>query len=161
MEICADGYNLEKLSNEYLSYVAGYIDGEGCIRATKQRNGNAHGVHVFITNTYLPFLKELEETFGGKVTIRNKQNERHKTIFQWRLSDRDSILRFLKAILPFIREKKKQAELLIEYCELPILRSNRYSNNYDKTIEARNKRINLAEEISALKKIDYMSKWNG
>ncbi len=168
MEISRDGINTEKLSNEYLAYIAGYIDGEGCIRATKQSNGNAHGVHVFITNTYLPLLLEIKNNFGGKVSIRSKSSDKHRTVFQWRISRRKDIKLFLTIILPFLKEKREQAKLMLEYCDLPILRSNRYSNNYADVLLARQKRIDLSEKISNLKKIDYknlyrqlVSEWNG
>ena len=136
-----------------LRYVAGYMDGEGCIRAVLAKNGkNAAGLHVFITNTYLPILQDFERQFGGKTSLRNISNKNHKSQYQWRISNRKDIKSFLSKILPYLREKRAQAELALEYCDLPILKANSRSTNWPKTLEARNKRIEIATKLRELKK---------
>jgi hypothetical protein len=141
-------------------YIAGYIDGEGCIRATLAKNKkNASGLHVFITNTYLPFLLYLEQKYGGRTSIRNKSNPKHRTIYQWRLCNRVTVKKFLSDILPFLVEKKEQALIALEYCDLPVLKANSYSSSWSKTLEARNKRIQLAEQLKSLKKPSFDDEW--
>lgn len=137
-------------------YVAGYLDGEECIRATLAKNKkNACGLHVFITNTHLPTLEVFEQQFGGKTSLRTKPNKKHRTQYQWRISSRKVIKNFLSFVLPYLREKKPQAELALQFCNLPILRANSFSTNWPKTLEARNKRIEIATKLRDLKKVDY------
>src|SRR5690348_10748961 len=103
--------------NISLEYIAGFFDGEGCVRAVLAKNReNAAGLHVFITNTYLPILKHFEQRFGGTVSLRNVENPKHKTTYQWRISNRKGIKNFLEQISPFLIEKKEQALLALEYC---------------------------------------------
>lgn len=140
--------------NASIEYIAGFFDGEGCIRATVAKDGkNASGLHVFITNTYFPILSMFEQKFGGTTSLRNNSNPKHKATYQWRMSSRKEIKNFLEQVEPYLIEKREQALLALEYCALPILKANRYSSNYDETIEARNKRIEIAKQLSELKHI--------
>lgn len=137
-----------------IEYLAGFFDGEGCIRAVLAKDKkNAAGLHIFITNTYLPILTLFEQKFGGTTSLRNISNPKHKAAYQWRMSSRKEIKNFLQQIEPHLIEKKEQAILALEYCDLPILKANRFSNNYTATIDARNKRIEIATQLSELKHI--------
>lgn len=141
--------NRQLPSNNVCIYAAGYFDGEGCIRVTYS---TGYGIHVFITNTYRPYLEELQKYFGGKVTLRNHSNEKHRTQFQWRISNKIEALFFLKAICPFVKEKYKQVALGIEFCSFPKYHSNRW---YVSNPEIRDRKIKIKEELIHLKKIDY------
>lgn len=117
---------------------------------------NGTGIHVFITNTYLPILNKLKDTFGGSVTLRNKSNPKHRTIYQWRISSKEGCRKFLQAILPFLIEKKEQAILGIQFCDLPALKVNRFSKRYEEVLEQRKVRIDIANKLKRLKRIDYL-----
>ena len=137
------------ISSEYL---AGYFDGEGCVRITHTKQNRGFGIHVFITNTYLPTLQSLEEKCGGRVSLRNTKTETHRTIYQWRISNKKEALSFLLSIYPFLVEKKQQAAFAIEFCQLKDIRANRYSKG-DPEVRAR--KFKLMELIKVYKKIDY------
>lgn len=136
-----------------IEYMAGYFDGEGCIRVTQNKRDNGFGIHVFITNTYYPFLEELSRRFGGKVSRRNVATDRRKEQYQWRISNKYYALKFLVAINQFLIEKKPQADLAIEFCKLPDIRANRFSNG-DPVVRAR--KAEIAEQISQLKKVQHL-----
>ena len=131
-------------------YIAGYFDGEGCVRLTTSKTGTG-GIHVFITNTYRPFLIYLKGVYGGNTTTRNKENEKHKTCYQWRLSNKKEALVFLIDILPFLNEKREQAEIAIDYCLMSDLRINRFSRNTEDVLSIKNKIKDMADKLKLLK----------
>lgn len=98
-----------------LSYIAGFVDGEGCIRIKKaSQRGNSFYVWVAITNTYKPTLDYIAEIFGGKV--RKAERKTNKWAYHFLITSSEAV-DFLKSILGFLREKRPQAELAIKFHE--------------------------------------------
>jgi hypothetical protein len=105
-----------------LAYVAGLLDGEGCIlisRHKKQRASGKVGLEYFfqvgITNTDKPIIDWLKTTFGGNVSNHSSSSKnKGKPGWQWRLSSKHA-RPFLVSILPHLRIKQKQAALAIEF----------------------------------------------
>ena len=68
---------MEKLTNEELSYIAGFIDGEGCLAISKRKHKNKFGqwlgysCHIDLTNTN----KEVLNTIKLKLKISSKVYE--------------------------------------------------------------------------------------
>lgn len=154
-EIVELGYNTDisyKLTPEY---VAGFFDGEGCIRILGGNKTNYVGIQVFITNTYKPVLNILKEKYGGSVLLRTEGNIKHKTCYQWRITGKKEIKLFINDILDFSVEKKPQLLLGLEYCNLPTLTVNRYSKFYDKVLNLQNRRKEIALEMKILKRINH------
>jgi hypothetical protein len=104
------------------AYCAGLIDGEGCISLAIRRfkrNGRTYVNYQpkIVTEMRTPLAgRMLEATLGGrcKPYTRKFKDGRTKTIYVWRANDR-SAERVLKAVMPFLREKKEQAETLLEF----------------------------------------------
>lgn len=96
-----------------IAYIAGFFDGEGCIRI-KQANqrGNSYYVIAHLTNTYLPVLQQVQDLFGGP--IRKQEEGRNKAIYNWQLTSSEAV-DFLKTITPFLQEKSTQALLAIKF----------------------------------------------
>ncbi len=138
--------------NETLAYVAGYFDGEGCIRVQSHKD-TSFGIHVFVTNTYKPYLDELQSLFGGKVSLRNCANPKHRTQFQWRISNKTEALVFLKAIYPFLKKKQEQATLGIEFCSLPKYHASRWYVSDSKT---KKRKFEIRDTLGKLKKVDHV-----
>ena len=97
---------MKKLSKVWL---AGFIDADGCISTSGSHGAN---VKVTATNTYLPVLEQLQRQYGGHVgeNGNRKHNPRARACFNWQLTKRDVIHRFLTDILPHLRIKYAQAE---------------------------------------------------
>jgi len=116
-----------KLHN--LIYLAGIIDGEGCLGISKnstkkQRQKNPkYQSEVCVVNTNHALMDWLQNKIGGLVNARkNYQEETWKTAYRWRIKEgQHSTL--LKSILPYLIIKKKQAELIIEFQETKKLQS--------------------------------------
>jgi len=106
-----------------LAYIAGFFDGEGCISLCKvkddsyRRNYN-YMLAIHVSNTKLEILEMLHREFGGHFQrIKNKTTPNGKEIYVWALTRRIAT-RFIKAIYPYLRMKRRQAELALEYRKL-------------------------------------------
>lgn len=108
-----------------LAYVAGFIDGEGCIRICRRgaRNGRSKGHSLLVTTSQkdgrpMDFLYGL---FGGCIVFKRHgdggfKTDRDNWLYEWRITDRKAG-EMLKEILPFLTYKKPQAELAIRFQE--------------------------------------------
>lgn len=98
-----------------LAYMAGLFDGEGCIQIVKNK-GNGRGRHYLrcsleMTNEELP--KSLQAYFGGTVRRRNLPLPRQNQ-WEWKTTTNTAYL-FLKAIYPYLRLKKVEADVALEF----------------------------------------------
>ena len=102
------------LDKEKLSYWAAFLDGEGHIKldyrkVSKRSPRGGYVFQVYINQwTEEPdvFFGELKETFGGRViAIRGTASS-----YRWYIGG-DGGRRFLEAVVPYLRAKKRQAEL--------------------------------------------------
>lgn len=117
------------------SYLAGLIDGEGCIsiahrikegqKLTKihKTRANTHPYRMFslrisITNTYLPLMKWLIANFGGVYYQKRQPSEKHKASFEWRPKGRANMEKMLLGILPYMVIKTEQAKVALEYVRM-------------------------------------------
>ena len=105
------------------AYVAGIIDGEGCIGMYKLKPRKSHRwttpryyLSVCVINRSYPLMEWLKEIFGGKVSARKKGKAHHNQAWRWLLSSSE-IEVFLKGILPHLIVKRNQAELALRYIE--------------------------------------------
>jgi hypothetical protein len=105
-----------------LAYMAGFFDGEGCVTLRYQvlKDGrNCFRRRVCVVNTNQDILKTFQSCFGGyfkeRVHMkRYKGCENHKHIFEWTDTETTADV-FIEKIIPYLRLKKRQAELYLEY----------------------------------------------
>ena len=96
-----------------LIYVAGIIDGEGCIGMDKHRHWSTFTPRVSVGNTDPTLIDWLLNTFDGKVEIA-QQNKRWKISFRWELNGYASIP-FIKEIRPYLKLKGRQVDLILAF----------------------------------------------
>lgn len=103
------------------NYLAGLIDGEGSIvlyRRIRKDTKKVQFVPIVVIAMNSPVLKELWKLYGGSLT----QSPPYKlpTVnysYHWSLMNRKILKPMMERILPFLREKKKQAKLLLQALE--------------------------------------------
>ncbi len=104
-------------------YVAGIIDGEGCIGLYKNKDSRVQGSwniikRVVIANTDKTLIKDLKGVVAGSaISCSLRSSNGHKPLYHLVLQDGQLICNLLKPILPYLRIKKEQAKLMIEFCE--------------------------------------------
>lgn len=128
-----------------LEYLAGIVDGEGCIsiHCQKQhrsnRNGRCYphyalGISVFQQDVRL--MKWLVAHFGGQYYKHSHVGE-HSQGYSWHAPTGKDREQFILSLIPYLLLKQEQAKLALEYTRL----------NGEKSPE---KRRLLAEKCSAL-----------
>lgn len=91
-----------------LAYMAGYIDGEGCIRMG--RYTPRLGIQTCNPHPLRFIVKLFPQT---QVHLQNRLTNRNKPIYRLEYNGINAI-NILNAILPYMIEKKDQAEKLIQ-----------------------------------------------
>ncbi len=96
-----------------VAYLAGIIDGEGCISITKPTNkcpSSICGLVVLVANTNEPIIDWIQSTFGGNKKAKKRNNDRAKVCYTWLLQGYAAEA-LLEAVLPYLRVKKVQGQL--------------------------------------------------
>ena len=94
-----------------------------------------------ITNTYPQVLHLITKKYNGKVRAIERRCVRHRTIYRWEARGPTAV-RFLRVVRPYLIEKQRQADIVIELDGLGVA----YDSSYVK---------HLIMELAMLKRIDY------
>lgn len=114
-----------KITDTELAWQAGIIDGEGCLTMAKQirrgRPSPAFRVHVTVANTDTRLLDPFVRCWGGRLyqiheQRRDRLGKKWADAFVWHCPE-TSLRTFLTAMLPHLRGKARQAELLLNFIE--------------------------------------------
>lgn len=110
---------MKTLSIEQASYLAGFIDADGCILAqivSRKDYVLKFQIRVSVTCIqsicYAHHLKNFQSEIG-KGTFRDRSDG----IGEFSIVGHKNVFAFLKQITPYLRIKKKQANLVIRICE--------------------------------------------
>lgn len=133
-----------------LAYIAGFIDGEGCIALDKSRGGVGFTLSVHVDITYIPTLELLRDMFGGSIYVVKKRSESRKQQYSWQIRGRDAH-NFILAILPYLREKKPQAIIANDYFRMFGSNGNRHRLRSEKVSQE-----HYYRKLQELKKVEYM-----
>ena len=101
-----------------LAYLAGIFDADGtigikrstyAIRVTGDSSQPTFSERIHIRQVDRQALELLSETFGGNIGVEKPSAPGGKPLFRWGQTDRKAAAA-LKAMLPYLRIKKRQAE---------------------------------------------------
>lgn len=128
------------MSKLQASYFAGLIDGEGYIGILKIKKGNKKVWRSSREYHYCPVLKIsmtdrdiitfLYQSFGGNFEIRkayDTPDRKASESYCWTLKNKSSI-EFLQKVYPYLRVKRKDAEILFKFSNLNNGAGNPVSN---------------------------------
>lgn len=110
------------INNTDFAYAAGYIDGDGCFHIRKQFIKNRLSPklmgNLVISSVNKDILDWFKQSFSGTV-FKAKQKEslkikRHKPLYYYSIRKRDGVP-FVINILPFLVEKREEAQLFIDF----------------------------------------------
>lgn len=95
-----------------LAYIAGYIDGEGCIR------WGASSPRISIQSCNPHPLRFVQSLFSqAEVRLQNRRTKRNKPVYRLEYSGINCI-NLIQSITPYLIEKKDQAEKLVQIYRL-------------------------------------------
>lgn len=131
------------------SYLAAMFDGEGCFSIYRHRGQSSNGkpydstaIRIEVCNTNLELMAWLIQCFGGKYYSHRREKAHHKIAYYWRPAGRANSERVLLGVLPYLKMKKVQAQIALDYIRLP------HNNGFDDTLAA--KRKELLEKMQTL-----------
>lgn len=101
------------MNSERLAYMAGIVDGEGCITIHSTRG--YFGLEIYVVNTYKPLLDWVESLFGGATYLHKVKTSPR---WDWQIRGKDA-QDLLITLLPYLIVKRNQAELAIAFPILP------------------------------------------
>jgi hypothetical protein len=118
--------SMNTLTVEQAAYLAGIIDGEGCIAVSRTvtgpaakgcKRGIAYRSSVGVAMTDLRVLAWLYTVTGvGNINIKARQNPAHKEAYAWYAWSKEAS-EVIKAALPYLIVKREQAENQIAFQE--------------------------------------------
>lgn len=108
-----------------LAYIAGLVDGEGYVGLVKTSEiRRRKKIKDNITHCFAPTVKInmtsrvaiqfIQSIFGGKIYFTPKPAP-NRDVYDWQLTNKKDCKRVLEEILPFLRLKKRQAEILLDF----------------------------------------------
>lgn len=139
------------MDNIELAYIAGLFDGEGCIGIHRQKYlsrkdrkkpyKKGHSNHpnstyrsiITIANTDKEIIEYIQSCFNGSThqVIVHKGNPKWKDSYEWRASTKTAA-DIIKLLLPYLRIKRRRAEILLKYQEFKDSLAKRGKRNYSK-----------------------------
>jgi len=126
------------------SYLAGIIDGEGCINVSVN-NTKAYCLQVRISQKNKKDLILLQKEYGGKIYV-NSNTKNYQ--LHWLGKNSELILR---NIFPFLKWKKDEAELAIAFIsQIMIGKKGRYGEKQNRKLAKF-----IKEQLSAIKRRKY------
>ena len=133
-----------KHTEEELAWLAGWLDGEGYFGVGKS------GCRIQVANTHKPTQEYTRDHFGGAVYQHNRTRRKAnwRPQYRWQVNGADAA-RISRLVLPYLHEKQRQAEMLIEWWELGGGSGKRLGP------EAKQRRAEIKEEITRLKHIAF------
>ena len=109
----------ENLTDADYAYLAGMIDGEGCIQVIRgtsrhHRTGAEHRLNVSLSGTAPTFPRWLQARWQGNVHRKPRKTASGRSVWMWSVGSiqaRD----FLSSVLPFLTLKREEAQLALEF----------------------------------------------
>jgi len=97
-----------------VDYLAGIIDGEGCIKIHKYKKSNSYALVIIIEITNSEeLMNDIQNNFDGTLS-KPRKIKSGKTVYGiWWGGDKVKIL--LSKIFPYLRLKKQQAEIALGF----------------------------------------------
>lgn len=116
-----------------IAYIAGIVDGEGCIylESKKNKNSRATQLSVSVGSTDKWLCEMLKFSFGGCV-----YDMKSKTMqcWKWEIRCRQASA-FLEVVYPYLKLKKPQAEICIQFQKARHVNNWQHKTEEEKAIE--------------------------
>ena len=122
---------------EKLIYLAGFVDGEGCLTRNISRNTVKYRPQLRISGTYKPVMEWIKRWFGGNYYTIHRRTAKTKTTYDWVISTNQAIA-LVNRLMPYLKVKKREAKVFVAFYKA------------DKATCER-----LAKRLSALKRLGW------
>lgn len=100
------------------SYLAGYLDGDGCFYIGYQKSSKRKRIKkvccIIINSVNESTLNSFKKVFGGSVKLVKEAHGNKKSLFRYTLRKRN-ILAMIKRIIPLLVEKREEGEVALKF----------------------------------------------
>lgn len=101
-----------------LAYLAGIMDGEGTFAITKVKpkgyTNLRYSARITLGMVEEEIIQLFIDRYGGKARVERVHGR--KPVYRWaRVGDSENTVRVIEELLPYLRAKKKRAEIVLEY----------------------------------------------
>lgn len=108
-----------KISSSIKAYIAGFLDGEGCIRlARHQHQMFKWEKQVRFINTNRAILAWIRLFYGGRLYQVKRYSSKHKHSYLLVICRKQEVIRLLFDLLPYLHIKRPQAKNLLKFMAL-------------------------------------------
>lgn len=96
------------------SYMAGMIDGEGCITISRASKGRSFSIRVDVGMSVkaLPLLERMQSQYGGTIAAHRQSTDRWSEARRWTVNGKQAAVT-LAAVSPFLLLKDRQAVIAL------------------------------------------------
>ena len=131
-------------NEQEIAYIAGFLDGDGCIMLIpwKRKQYLYYCLRVTASNVFSEPLYLIQRIFGGKVKL-YKSREGCNDAYEWRIASRKAET-FLTVVLPYLIIKKEEATLALQHAALRGVKTPRKAElaKQVKALKSRNRLLN-------------------
>jgi hypothetical protein len=99
------------------AYMAGFFDGEGSIGLYKKGNGSGYTPVLTLAQRTPTALLLFHDTFGGtlRLVTRDDRETSNRPYYELKYERYEHCACLLRKLLPFLREKREQAEIFLSF----------------------------------------------
>lgn len=98
-----------------LQYIAGFIDGDGCISIDYYHKGKTFSPRLHAYNAYKAPLSLMLKTFGvGYLRRFTKPNPEHKPSYRYAIHKQTALLQVLRKLSPYLVLKRQHAHIVLK-----------------------------------------------
>ena len=101
------------MKKDDLIYLAGIVDGEGCVSVSYKTKARHERIRLTVSNTDRNLIDWLTSRVGGCVS-KNQGRGNRKPAYHWEVYT-DNAFKLLTELLPYLKLKKRQAELCLQF----------------------------------------------
>src|SRR5437868_3677678 len=108
---------MNKLTPTEAAYIAGIIDGEGCIGVRADKDHIVSMCRIHIGNTSMALIDYITKTLGGGILEADNhhlKNDKWNQVFRFIIYKHQDIINLLEQIMDYLIVKKRQAQLMID-----------------------------------------------
>ncbi len=127
-----------ELTSGDLAYFAGLFDGEGTIGLAKMAKQNSYSFSLGVGMTSPKAINDLHNAFGGRIWLKEYPNPKWRPLWNWYVYGKRAEL-ILRTLLPFLRVKREEAELVLRM------------RNYTHKVGFAGSRNKLIEQVLAIR----------
>ena len=95
-------------------YLAGLIDGEGCINLRITRKRLSPRLIIVLSEPGAFILDYIQNTYGGNIYKRESHNPQWQDAYSWELTGWSKVCYVLRQLKNFLHIKRNQAELILK-----------------------------------------------